>query len=265
MVSYRAEFISAKNIIRRHGRAERISATLFRLKGLGDGRIIISSSPYGNFSEHGEREGEAPTGIAGGEARIWLCQSERGVWGHRRSDCTARAPTGNGSDASPCQQETRMIKAADLKTVPFFQELSEDELKKLAQVMEERTFKKGEIIFNEGEEGKALYLLAEGEVEVVKTMKGWYKETLAVFKKGRLFGELSFLSGKNHSALARATQDVKVYVLTRNQYDRLEKNDPVVTQKIMKVIALTLSTALQKMNERFLHMVNYILGEESGA
>jgi len=158
-----------------------------------------------------------------------------------------------------------MINFADLKAVPFFQELSEDELKKLAQVMEERTFKKGEIIFNEGEEGKALYLLAEGEVEVVKTMKGWYKETLAVFKKGRLFGELSFLSGRNHSALARATHDVKVYVLTKNQYDRLEKNDPVITQKIMKVIALTLSTALQKMNERFLHMVNYILGEESGA
>ena len=158
-----------------------------------------------------------------------------------------------------------MINAADLKAVPFFQELSEDELKKLAQVMEERTFKKGEIIFNEGEEGKALYLLVEGEVEVVKTMKGWYKETLAVFKKGRLFGELSFLSGKNHSALARTTQDVKVYVLTKNQYDTLEKNDPVITQKIMKVIALTLSTALQKMNERFLHMVNYILGEESGS
>jgi len=45
----------------------------------------------------------------------------------------------------------------------------------------------------------------------------------------------------------------------------LEKSDPVIAQKIMKVIALTLSTALQKMNERFLHMVNYILGEESGS
>ncbi len=158
-----------------------------------------------------------------------------------------------------------MIKAADLKTVPFFQELSEDELNKLARVMEEKFFKKGEILFNEGEVGKALYLLVEGEVEVVKTMKGWYKETLAIFKKGRLFGELSFLSGRNHSALARATLDVKVYVLTKDQYDRFEKSDPMIAQKIMKVIALTLSTALQKMNERFLHMVNYILGEESGA
>lgn len=158
-----------------------------------------------------------------------------------------------------------MIKVADLKTVPFFQELSEDELKKLVQVMEEKSFRKGEILFNEGEVGKALYLLVEGEVEVVKTMKGWYKETLAIFKKGRLFGELSFLSGRNHSALARATQDVKVYVLTKDQYDRFEKSDPVIAQKIMKVIALTLSTALQKMNERFLHMVNYILGEESGS
>jgi CRP/FNR family transcriptional regulator len=158
-----------------------------------------------------------------------------------------------------------MIKVEDLKSVPFFQELSEDEMKKLAQVMEEKSFKKGEIIFNEGEVGKALYLLVEGEVEVVKTMKGWYKETLAIFKKGRLFGELSFLSGRNHSALARATHDVKVYVLTKDQYDQFEKSDPVIAQKIMKVIALTLSTALQKMNERFLHMVNYILGEESGA
>ena len=158
-----------------------------------------------------------------------------------------------------------MINVANLKTVPFFQELSEDELKKLVQVMEEKSFKKGEILFNEGEVGKALYLLVEGEVEVVKTMKGWYKETLAIFKKGRLFGELSFLSGRNHSALARATHDVKVYVLTKDQYDRFEKSDPVIAQKIMKVIALTLSTALQKMNERFLHMVNYILGEERGA
>jgi CRP/FNR family transcriptional regulator, cyclic AMP receptor protein len=158
-----------------------------------------------------------------------------------------------------------MIKIADLKAIPFFRELSEEELKKLAQVMEERTYKKGEIIFNEGETGKALYVLVEGEVEVVKTMKGWYKETLAIFKKGRLFGELSFLSGQNHSALARATQDVKVYVLTKDQYEQFEKSDPIIGQKIMKVIALTLSTALQKMNERFLHMVNYILGEESGS
>jgi len=158
-----------------------------------------------------------------------------------------------------------MIKVADLKAVPFFRELSEEELKKLARVMEERTYKNGEIIFNEGEIGKALYVLVEGEVEVVKTMKGWYKETLAIFKKGRLFGELSFLSGQNHSALARATQDVKVVVLTKDQYEQFEKSDPVIGQKIMKVIALTLSTALQKMNERFLHMVNYILGEESGS
>jgi len=158
-----------------------------------------------------------------------------------------------------------MSKDSDLKAIPFFQELSEEELRKLAQVMVEKTYKKGEIIFSEGEIGKALYVLVEGEVEVVKTMKGWYKETLAIFKKGRLFGELSFLSGRNHSALARATQDVKVYVLTKDQYDRFENTDPVIGQKIMKVIALTLSTALQKMNERFLHMVNYILGEESGA
>lgn len=157
-----------------------------------------------------------------------------------------------------------MIKVGDLKEIPFFQELSEDELKKLAQVMEEKSFKKGETIFNEGDKGQALFVLAEGEIEVIKTMKGWYKETLAVFKKGRLFGELSFLSGKPHSARARVTQDSKVFILTQDQYERIEKSDPVIAQKIMKVIAITLSTALQRMNERFLHMVNYILGEELG-
>lgn len=158
-----------------------------------------------------------------------------------------------------------MIHAADLKSIPFFREISETELEKLAQAMTVRTFKKGEVIFNEGEEGRALFVLVEGEVEVVKTMKGWYKETLAIFKKGRLFGELSFLSGELHSARARVTQDSTVYILTKDQYDLFEKTDPIIAQRIMKVIALTLSTALQKMNERFLHMVNYILGEEAGS
>lgn len=157
-----------------------------------------------------------------------------------------------------------MIQVQDLKEIPFFQDLAEPELRKLAQVMEEKTYKKGEIIFHEGEDGRALYVLAEGEVEVVKTMKGWYKETLAIFKKGRLFGELSFLSGRFHSARARVIQDSKVYILAKEQFESFEKTDPAITQKLMKGIALTLGTALEKMNERFLHMVNYILGEEAG-
>ncbi|HSG05537.1 MAG TPA: cyclic nucleotide-binding domain-containing protein, partial [Nitrospiria bacterium] len=127
-----------------------------------------------------------------------------------------------------------MIQADDLKVIPFFQELSQSELEKLAKIMKETSFSKGDFIFDEGDPGDSLYLLAEGEVEVVKTMKGWYKETLSVFKKGRMFGELSFLSGRGHSARARVTQDSRIFILEREDFEKLEKNDPLITQKIMK-------------------------------
>lgn len=162
-------------------------------------------------------------------------------------------------------KENSMIQADDLKVIAFLKDLSHDELETLSRIMKEKSYSEGEVVFEEGDPGDSLYLLAEGEVEVVKTMKGWYKETLSVFKKGRMFGEFSFLSGSGHSARARVTKKSRIFILEREAYQQLEKNDPQITQKFMKVIALSLSVALQRMNERFLHMVNYILGEEAGS
>src|ERR1700730_995409 len=53
-----------------------------------------------------------------------------------------------------------------LKTVPFFNELSNWQLKKVAEIVFERSYEPGEMIFEQGQPGAAIFLIMEGQVSV---------------------------------------------------------------------------------------------------
>ena len=55
-----------------------------------------------------------------------------------------------------------------LKTIPLFADLSEAAVAILAGVAEEASFKDEEVIFDEGDEGDAVYFIAEGAVRIEK-------------------------------------------------------------------------------------------------
>jgi len=53
-----------------------------------------------------------------------------------------------------------------LKTVPFFNELSNWQLKKVGEIVFERSYEPGEMIFEQGQPGAAIFLIMEGQVSV---------------------------------------------------------------------------------------------------
>src|SRR5215212_7373277 len=57
---------------------------------------------------------------------------------------------------------------AKLKDVPLFAQLNKRELSTVGRLLHEREFKGGEVIFDEGEEGQALYVVFSGEVVIVR-------------------------------------------------------------------------------------------------
>src|SRR5207244_6318469 len=73
-----------------------------------------------------------------------------------------------------------------LKTVPFFDRLSNRQLKSVSDIMFERTYDDDESIFEEGQPGAALFLIQDGKVA-----EEIYRETsttrLAVLEKGAFF------------------------------------------------------------------------------
>src|SRR2546423_12329737 len=90
-----------------------------------------------------------------------------------------------------------------LKTVPFFDRLSNRQLKSVSDIMFERTYEADESIFEEGQPGAALFLIFDGKV-AVEIYRERNTTRLAVFGTGAFFCEMALLDDTPRSAHARA-------------------------------------------------------------
>src|SRR5204862_6942606 len=79
-----------------------------------------------------------------------------------------------------------------LKTVPFFDRLSNRQLKRVSDIMFERKYEVNESIFEDGQPGAALFLILDGKV-AVESVRETCTTLLAVLEKGAYFGEMSLL------------------------------------------------------------------------
>ncbi len=72
----------------------------------------------------------------------------------------------------------------------------------------------GEALFRQGDASDVVYLIEEGEVEVLRELADGSTTTLAVLGPGRYIGELGPLLGLQRSATVRATSDCTLQVLS---------------------------------------------------
>src|ERR1700722_15985870 len=77
-----------------------------------------------------------------------------------------------------------------LKTVPFFNELSSWQLNKVSEIVFERTYEPGEMIFEQGQPGAAIFLVMAGQVSV-EIVKDSVVTNLATLDRGAFFGEMA--------------------------------------------------------------------------
>ncbi|RZB34501.1 MAG: hypothetical protein SRB1_00269 [Desulfobacteraceae bacterium Eth-SRB1] len=63
-----------------------------------------------------------------------------------------------------------------LSSIPGFRGLSENQLEALRQIVVDRHFNKGEMIFSEGDEGNGFYVVADGKVKIFKSSIGGKKQ-----------------------------------------------------------------------------------------
>lgn len=151
-----------------------------------------------------------------------------------------------------------MIQKEALRANPLFQDLAEDDLKKVLEVVEEKTFKAGGEIFDETLPGRELYIILKGKIRIVKSTRDGGRQTLSILKEGNFFGELSLLDGRKHSATAEAVEDSVLLVITQDGLRKIEDEHPEIALTVIKNMALKISGMLRQMNEQFIGMVNYM-------
>jgi len=145
-----------------------------------------------------------------------------------------------------------------LQQIPMFRELTAEEVRYLARKLEERDYKKDEVIYREGETPGMLYMIQHGAVEITKKTPTGHRQVIAVILAGQFFGESCFLENRPHAARAKATVDSRLFQLQRSVFDEMEREQPFLVQKLLREIILVMSANLDAMNDMFLQMIQHV-------
>lgn len=136
-----------------------------------------------------------------------------------------------------------------LKKVPLFASLSEADLQNLASLLRWKGIGKGEILFRQGDEGTALYIIMQGRIKISLSRR-MEKMTLAILGQGEFLGEMALLDGQPRSADAVALEDSHLYALNRKDFLSFLINN----EHAVRAILNSLSVRLRKTDDLLAEM-----------
>ncbi|MCO6450425.1 MAG: CoA-binding protein [Caldilineales bacterium] len=122
-----------------------------------------------------------------------------------------------------------------LKKVPLFATLTDDDLSRLCEMVEEVFVPAGEDLFEEGAPGDKAYVVQEGHVEILKA-SGGRQVLLAVRGPGDVIGEMSLIEEAPRNATVRARTDVKFLAISQEQLDQLLENSPSAAKALLHTV-----------------------------
>ena len=103
-----------------------------------------------------------------------------------------------------------------------------------------KVYRQGETIVFQGDEGSCMYVIQDGEVEVVRSHDGTTVR-LAVLGPGDIFGELSLFGNDKRSATVRALGDVRIITVDKHIFLRRVQEDLTLAFRIFQTMAARLN------------------------
>jgi len=121
-----------------------------------------------------------------------------------------------------------------------------------------RSFKKGEIIFSQGDSGNEIYYLLSGEVEVTIFSEDAEdaesgSTPLTVYKPGIFFGEMGYFLSEKRSATTTAKTDVSALVLPPPVFEKILTSDTTLDRALIENITRRLKNTNDKLAEKREH------------
>lgn len=126
-----------------------------------------------------------------------------------------------------------------LARVPLFEDLQPEALERLASVTHTDSFGPDEDIVEIGDAGHSLFVVLEGEVQVIYPARSQDFE-LARLGPGDFFGEMAVLNGKPRSATVRTVGDCRVLVLDKDDFRRILMEKPAVAVQLLEDLSVRL-------------------------
>jgi CRP-like cAMP-binding protein len=114
-----------------------------------------------------------------------------------------------------------------------------------------RDYEDGEIIVRQGDEGDNMFVIQEGQVEVLKETDG-HETRLRIASEGEFMGEMAIFERVNRSATLRAMGRVRVLTIDKKNFLRRVHEDPSLAFRVVK----TMSGRIRELSDEIARLKN---------
>ncbi len=133
-----------------------------------------------------------------------------------------------------------------LKNIPVFRELSHKEILEVDELLHERAYEKGEILFEEGDEGHGIFFILNGKVRA-KSSRKMLAAAVPEFGPGDLLGELALFDEAPRAATAVAVERTLTVALFQAELSSLLAKNKNIGVKVLIEISKTMSRRVRQL------------------
>ena len=131
-----------------------------------------------------------------------------------------------------------------LRSIPLFEDLSDEDLAALSEALVPRAYTAGTMIFSQGDSGSSMYIVEHGDVNIHLSGEGSQRISLKDAARGEYFGELALFDDLPRSASVLATTDAVLLELQRTTLENYLDRRPRAAMAILR----TMSERLRETN-----------------
>ncbi len=120
---------------------------------------------------------------------------------------------------------------------PLLANLPPEALARLGGSARRRSYRRGEVIFHQGDPGDALHFIVDGRVKVVLDAETGEEAVIAILGPGESFGELALIDGEPRSATVETLEPVQTLSLARPDFMAFIRDNPQAAERLLVTLA----------------------------
>ena len=127
-----------------------------------------------------------------------------------------------------------------ISLIPLFQNVQEEDLKKIRAIAVDKFYDKGQTVFSEGDKGTGFYVVADGKVKIYKVSMDGKEQILHIYGPGSPFGEVAVFAGKNFPANAETLLKSHLLFFPRTAFVELISANPSLSLNMLAMLSMRL-------------------------
>jgi CRP-like cAMP-binding protein len=161
-----------------------------------------------------------------------------------RQDAMSTAREATSAGELPAAAKEKLIRNSVI-----FGGLDGDSLRALVQLSRTRRLRKGTMLFQQGDEGDALYGVVDGLIRICIAGESGKELTLGLMEPGDIFGEIALLDGLPRSADAYAAEDATLLVIDRAQFVPMLERGGKIARHVIELLCERLRENTERLGE----------------